>query len=438
LYFDVYELYVFIIMPHLIVSQFLNAIFKLKNRCNSFRYFLLLLLVLFNNQGIGQSKGTPATKTTVIERTETCLTNPKHTYQIIVPAIEKGIKELALLVVIDPHGDGKLAIAGFKESASKYRVVVAGSKLIKNNDANYIPEIDELIADVKNRFPVGSCVYLGGFSGGARMAIGYAINHAVQGVIACGALAQPEQIRLLNCRIISIIGMDDFNFMEAVPFILDPIKMPSNLEIEITKASHTWPEKELLQQAMGNLLFANSLDNRLQKQNGIEGYLEEQKHRIDSLYKINENIQAVLVARNMANTFCFEKENSFLVLSDQLMKNKNYRFQLDKLSKCIDFETKIREAYYNALFQKDSVWWKKEINVLNSNINLEKDEYTRMTYRRIKGFLGIICFSYCQRFSGEQDAKRLAQILSVYRVVEPQNPEILQFAKVLNRIKRPK
>ena len=137
-----------------------------------------------------------------VERTDTCLSNPAHSYQVFVPSHEKSDQQLPLLVAIDPHGSGQTAMEHLKEAASKYKVLLVASNLIQNNDPHYLQELDELIDDVKKRYPIGDRLFLAGFSGGARMSLGYAFNHAVAGVIACGAFARPQQLSAIKCPVI--------------------------------------------------------------------------------------------------------------------------------------------------------------------------------------------------------------------------------------------
>jgi hypothetical protein len=406
---------------------------------SAFYKIVFFSLIIGSQPGFGQSQGITTAKTVVIDQIETCRSNPKHSYQVFVPSVEASFKQLPLLVVIDPSGNGKLAVEGFINAAQKYQAVVVGSNLVKNNDANYIQEFDELVADVKSRFPVGNILFVGGFSGGARMALGYATNHKVNGVIACGALAQIEEIHAITCKIMCIIGMDDFNFIEASPFVLDPMSMPSNLAIEITKASHAWPEKELLKSALGYLLLSVMPPGNLtEKQKYVKDYVAEQKQRINQLNKANEILQAALVSHYMSNSIVFERETSFLSGTDELTQGENYQRQVDELQKNIQFEAKVRSSYYNALTQKDSTWWNPEIEMLNSKIKTEKNEFSQQTYERIKGFLGIVCYSLCNRCVQEKDIPNLEKILWVYRMVEPKNPDMLQFYKTLGQLKKSK
>jgi dienelactone hydrolase len=404
---------------------------------NSFRYFFWVLLIISTQTGFCQSEGITMAKTEAIDRIETCRLNPKHSYQVFVPSVDASFKQLPLLISIDPHGNGKLAIEGLKDAAKKYQVLVVGSNLIKNNDVNYIQELDELIADVKSRYPVGNILFLGGFSGGARMALGYATNHRTDGILACGALAKTEEIHAISCKIMCIIGMDDFNFIEAAPFVLDPMAMPSNLAIEITKASHAWPEKDLLQPALGYLLLTVMPPGNLtEKRQYVRDFIAEQKQRIDKLNKTNEKLQAALVAHYMSNSIVFERETNFLTIVDELTNSSDFQSQVDELQKIIQFETQVRSSYFNALTQKDSTWWKPEIELLNSKIKTEKNEFAQQMYTRIKGFLGIVCYSLSNRFVQENDIPNLKKVLWVYRSIEPKNTDMVQFSKTLEHLKK--
>ena len=364
-----------------------------------------------------------------INKTDSCQINTQHTYAIFIPAVEKTYKQLPLLVVIDPHGSGKYALTQFKEAATKYSVLMVSSNLVKNNYAGYLQALDELVQDVRSKYPVGNTIYLAGFSGGARMAIGYASKHPVNGVIACGALAQPEEIKAVNCPIYAITGMDDFNFVEAARFVLNPDKIPSNLLIEITHASHAWPEKEVLTNALGYLsLSANTPGMAPQPKSLTKAYVWQQKSRIDSLVNDAEILQAILLSRNMSLVSAFEKKGDFKSTYLKLLNEPVFAAQKEALSKSIQFELKVRDAYYNALQQKDTLWWGKEINSLQLKINSEKNLFARMAYKRIKGFLGIVCYSLGNRYASTKDLINLEKILSVYRMLEPGNSDMFFFS----------
>jgi hypothetical protein len=404
-----------------------------------YKRILILLLfsqVLFWGGCSGKQSGNTLAKQAVIDRTDSCQLSPQHTYQIFIPAVDKSCTNWPVMILIDPHGDGKYAIDQFKEAAKKYPVILVASNLIKNNYSGYIQSIDELIADVKSKYPVGNTIYISGFSGGARMAIDYATNHRVNGIIACGALAQHEQITAVRCPLMAIVGLDDFNFIEAAQYVVDPLSIPQNLLIELTNASHSWPEKGLLTRAMGYLQLSSGESNTcFSTKSLVKAYVAEQKSCIDSFIRSKEALKAAMVARNMAISKTFEKSSSFQPIYAKLIEGNECIQQQEKLSVSLRFENEVRQAYFKALHQKDSLWWRNEITSLNSKIESEPNLYSQMAFRRIKGFLGIVCYSLSNQYVAGKDTEKLEQILAVYRMVEPNNADMLNFSAALEKMK---
>ena len=195
-----------------------------------------------------------------VEKTDSCKLDPNNIYEVYIP--EKNPEEkLPLLIIIDAHGSGKFALEKFKQAANQYPVILVASDFIKNGFENYQAAIQTLIDDVKQKYPAGETIFMTGFSGGARMALGYALNHQPKGLILCGALASADQINALHCPIISISGMDDFNFVETAQFLFQDNLIPKNLKIELTNASHDWPESTLLSNAFGFLWLSTQAED---------------------------------------------------------------------------------------------------------------------------------------------------------------------------------
>jgi len=341
------------------------------------------------------------------------------------------------MVVIDPHGDGKLAIKQFKEAALTYAVVLIASNLVKNNVTGYLQLLDELVADAKSKYPLGNILYLGGFSGGARMALDYAKSRPSNGVIACGALAAPEQINAIKCPVIAIVGMDDFNFIEAAQYIINPASIPQNLSIETTSASHSWPESGLLAHATGYLRLPSNENNTCLDRNSLlKTYVAEQTARLNFYSQSKDELNAMLLARNLSISKTFESLGSFRSRYEKLMTQEAFVQQRDNLVKNLQIELSIRDQYYKALQEKDSVWWRKEILELNTKLTTEKDRQRNLVYRRVKGYLGVACYSMCNRATSQKEMAVLEQIVTVYRLLEPNNPDQLYYSAVLAHLKK--
>jgi len=378
-----------------------------------------------------------AEKQPEIGKTDRCRSHPDHTYQVFVPSVVNSCKKLPLMVVIDPHGDGKLAIKQFKVAAQTYAVVLVASNRIKNNVPGYLQLLDELIADARSKYPVGNTLYLAGFSGGARMSLDYALNRTANGVIACGALADPDQIKAIPCPVIAIVGTDDFNFSEAAQYLINPAEIPGNLSLVTTNASHSWPESALLTQATGYLrLSLGGNDPCLDIPSLLKTYVTEQNSRLNQFSQSKDELNEMLLARNLSLSGTFESIGSFRSRYEKLVNQPSFIQQRDNLAVNLRFESTLRDEYYHALSEKDSAWWSDEIITLNTKLTSEKDPQRKLVYRRIKGFLGVACYSMCSRAASLKEAHTLERIVPVYRNLEPDNPDQLYYSAVLAHLKK--
>jgi len=372
-----------------------------------------------------------------INKADKCQNHPAHTYQVFVPSVDNSCKKLPLMVVIDPHGDGKLGIKQFKKAAQTYSVVLIASNQIKNNVTGYLQLLDELIADAKSKYPVGNTLYLCGFSGGARMSLDYAISHKINGVIACGALADPEEIKAISCPIIAIIGMDDFNFIEAAQYIIKPADIPQNLSIVTNTASHAWPESGLLAQATGYLRLSSDVNEPcLDTRTLLKTYVSKQTSQLNQLLQSKDELSAMLLARNLSISKTFETAGSFSSRYEKLVRQTSFIKQRDNLVASLKFELSMRDLYYKALREKDSIWWKDEVLTLNMKVNKENGRQRNLVFHRIKGFLGVACYSICSRAANLKEAHTLERIIPVYRLLEPDNPDQFYYSAVLAHLRK--
>jgi len=393
------------------------------------RLFLLLYFMLFCVLVSCSGAGKSAEAGRAIDRTDSCKLDATNTYEVYIPARKSAVDKLPLLVILDAHGSGKFAIDKFKQGANRYPAVLIASNLIKNGYEEYEGAIQTLIDDVRKKYPVSETVFLSGFSGGARMALYYGMQHSLNGLIMCGALANQDQIRTLRCPVISISGMDDFNFIETAQYLFQDQSIPANLKIELTNDSHSWPDSVTLGNALGFLcLSGNDASKPSQQESQLKIYCQHQQERIKLLKQQGDYLKAALVARYMSSTVPFNSDASFASTYRDLKANKNYINQMNRLEKCLQTEISMRQPYLEAFHTKDTLWWKNEIKTTEDKIRTEQDAYTTDMYRRIKGFLGIASYSLCKQAVNQQNAEALTKILSIYRILEPENPDMFYFS----------
>jgi len=385
----------------------------------------MLFCALVSCSGIGKSNE----RVKAVEKSDSCKLDSKNTYEVYIPERNNSGEKLPLLVIIDAHGDGKFALNKFKEGANQYPVVLIASNLIKNGFEGYDGAIQTLMEDVRQKYPIGKTVFMTGFSGGARMVLGYALSHQVNGLILCGALANPDQINALHCPVISISGMDDFNFMETAQYLFQEQLAPVNLKIELTNASHGWPDSLMLANELGFLrLSCQAEDIPSLSKSQLEMYCQHQQTRIDAWKKQGDFLKALLVARNMALTEPFNNDKAFASTYEALKTNPEYLNQMQRLEKCLNFEISVRQPYMDDFRTKDTLWWKNEIRTTDEKIKTEQDAYTKDMYKRIKAFWGIISYSFCNQATKEHNAEVLNKTLSIYRMLEPENPDMYYFS----------
>ena len=388
---------------------------------------LIVSLLLCSGLASCGNGGNKFSKVPALSCTDRTAADTSNSYEVSVPERSKPDQTFPLLVILDPHGSGKTALAHFKLAAERYPAVLVASNKVKNDLPGYEAVIQALITDVKSKYPVGPTVCLSGFSGGARMAVGYATGHPVNGLILSGALAGAQELQQVGCLVYAISGTDDFNFMETAQYLFQDASTPSNLKIELTRSSHGWPDSLTLADGYGYLRLSPGSELGAEPNVvALSAFKKRQTSKIDSLEAKGSFIMARWTARNMTPF-----QDSFGALDARLKASPGYADEMRRLLQNLQMEAGVRDSYMKAFDSKDAAWWKNELAVVNGHIQAATDPFTQDAYRRIKGFWGIACYSLCNRAVSSGDFKLLNHYVSIYRILEPQNPDMLRFAGLL-------
>lgn len=362
-------------------------------------------------------------------KTDTCNADYNHTYAVYIPAHTPECDMMPLVIVIDPHGSGSYAISHFIEAAESYKFILGASNLIKNNYSGYGNAIEVLMRDIKDKYPVNDKIYLAGFSGGARMALSFALDHQLNGVLACGALAPKDQLEAINTSIYALSGRADFNFPEVANFILDETDKPSNLKIQLTSEMHQWPSPKDISQALGwCYLSSMPADKKCISHSALlKDYAATGKKLVDSLLQSKQYIQLKMFCYNMLEIKDLPERHFFKETAESADNDPALLAELSQLRKSLQFEYKIREAYYSAFGSKDIIWWTREINYLNTRTKDSSDMAMQFALKRIKAFLGIICYTLTNNALRTNDLNTASKTLGIYKLVEPANPDMYYF-----------
>ncbi|MBN1949597.1 MAG: hypothetical protein JW801_00235 [Bacteroidales bacterium] len=362
-----------------------------------------------------------------MQKTETCSSAADHSYEVYIPDSEVSCEKLPLVVILSPHGDGKYALDYFKSAAISYPCILVASNLIKNNFPGYLNSLNTLILDAKSKFPVNDQLYLAGFSGGARMSLDYASQYSPDGLIVMGGLTSPEQLAKIHCPVISLVGMADFNFLESVQYLYNK-PSASKLIIELTTHSHEWADPETISRAMAYLFLSGIRQGDCLSENELKTYCKAEFGRMLTLREQRDWIPAELLRQKMAMNTSFSREADF---GSRPEFEKSYSDELILLAQSIKLELALREEYSRDLQQMNASWWQNEISTLDARIHSDNDRYRRFAYLRIKGYLGILCYSLTNASLQQNMLPEAERLLAVYRMVEPQNPDMLYFSALL-------
>jgi hypothetical protein len=128
----------------------------------------------------------------------------------------------------------------------------------------------------------------------------------------------------------------------------------------------------------------------------------------------------------------FEKER------DDLKTTDVYKKEIQKQQNIKELEKQLRNEYLQNFFSGDSAWWSRAISALNAKISDKSDLITEQMYSRIKGFLGIVCYSYTSKAIASNNIELTNKCLKIYEALEPKNPDLFFYkALVLDKTNQP-
>jgi dienelactone hydrolase len=141
--------------------------------------------------------------------------NDRQSYALYLPSNYTPSRNWPILYCLDPGARGRVPVERFAAAAEKAGFIVAGSNNSRNGPFAPVEEaIRVLVTDTHARLAIDdSRVYAAGMSGGARVALQWAQNGRIAGVVAssAGFSEMPKQIPF---KIFATAGFDDFNHDE--------------------------------------------------------------------------------------------------------------------------------------------------------------------------------------------------------------------------------
>lgn len=367
---------------------------------------------------------------------EMVVKNQLHSYELFLPAGYDAKQSYPLIVSFDSHGNGSMAIEGFKKTANRFGFIVVGSNMIKNGIDNYESLISELINDVKDRYSVDSrLIYTAGFSGGARMALYYGIRNQLTGVVACGAAIRYSDLEQTASQsyIFNIAGSRDFNNLESTYFPGSPESSAGKYMTLNFTGVHEWPSEKSIGYAVEFLYVRSVIDKIRDERISVSDLADELKKDIDSTQKAKNFIETYKLVELASKMFAgSESEESFTAMKSGIEKNTDFIKQNAEMLTALQMEQMLQGGY-NGAFKTESIeWWKKELSALNDTLSHKKPGVMLDMLYRVKGYVGIMCFAFINQAIEKNDNVLFEKILGIYELAEPQNPDLFYYKSLFN------
>ncbi len=173
-------------------------------------------------------------------------------YALYLPSSYTPDRAWPVIFAFDPRGRGRTPVERYQAAAEKYGYIVAGSNVSRNGSWQVsMQAAQDMVADVGARFRVDpKRVYTAGMSGGARVAMGIAMNsELIAGVIASSA-GYPDGKPLrksLRFVVFGTAGTEDFNYGEL--WEIDH-SLTSPHRVAYFEGGHVWLSSELAVEAV--------------------------------------------------------------------------------------------------------------------------------------------------------------------------------------------
>jgi dienelactone hydrolase len=363
-----------------------------------------------------------------------CKADTTQAYEVYLPSAYNASRKWPVIFAFDSHADGKLAVEHLQEASELFGYIIIGSDNSRNGLTTITHTLDVLVADVNAQYAVdGNRQYAAGFSGGGRVASMLAGRSGkIRGVITCGAGFSDFQTSA-KFDIYGIAGRGDFNYTEIIDLEKQTAGTQWRCVTKLFDDTHAWPPASYLTDAvrwfelnaMRDKLIATDEEMVSETFDSIVSRCNRLVDKQQFSEAVSECQSGIAWLDGLTSIKKLEKKRKEIEALD------GYRLEKQKLEQLAFMEQQLREGYLQAFQNNDQDWWANELKLLNEKIETDKDLATRQMYSRIKGFLGIVCYSYTSRAVSENNRAQADKCIMVYEIVEPANPDCFFYKAVM-------
>ncbi len=175
-----------------------------------------------------------------------------QSYALYLPSNYTPNHTWPVLYCLDPGAHGRAPVERFSQAAEKAGIIVVGSNNSQNGPIGPVKEaLQWMLADTHERLAIDDArIYAAGFSGGARLALAWASNGAIAGVIACGAGFGGHVPKDIPFRLYASTGVDDFNYDELYKMSVELAQRGVPHRFVEFNGTHEWLPENLTSDAL--------------------------------------------------------------------------------------------------------------------------------------------------------------------------------------------
>ena len=395
-----------------------------------FNTLSLLLMVVSISCVSGQQYKDPEFENFKIYPAVTCAADTNTTYALFLPPQYKSEKPCPILILFAPGGNGLVPVTLFSAEAANSGFIIAGSNNSKNGMTfeQTTAIYRKMLADLTSRFHIEKkAVYVGGFSGGSRVAGAVAITEGgVAGVVGCGAgLPAINRRPVGSFSYLAVVGNQDFNYSEMQQFnkMLESASYQHHLLV--FEGIHQWPPKELIPDIFTWLRFdAMRQQAILADRTEINSFIEKNDKIAGSLTSKGQlamqqevYIKMLHYLHGLTDIAPLQAEIKRLSEEKEVVAFHKQQEQL------LDLEQELQQKYLPELQLKNVEWWADETNRLRSLTKKPGKSGANLVYSRLLGFLSMECYMYSTNNVNEGKLTAAERFIEIYRLVDPTNAE---------------
>jgi hypothetical protein len=181
--------------------------------------------------------------------------DPSQSYALYLPSSYSAARKWPILFVFDPAARGERAVEVIKAAAEKFGYIIAASNNSRNGPfGGSTAAANAMWNDTQQRFSVDERRrYVGGMSGGARVATGIALScNGCVGVIANAAGFPVDAVPDRNPKFVyfAAVGNTDFNYPEFVELRRTLKETNAHYRIREFEGGHGWAPGNVWMEAL--------------------------------------------------------------------------------------------------------------------------------------------------------------------------------------------